>query len=307
MTMTYDMAAFYEGLVAHRLILPSGVPGVFGRGPMYERVMAGLNHALDQIALNDGYETIHHPPVLPRQLLEKVNYLEAFPHLCGSIHSFMGNGLQALRLAEAARSHEPWGDMLVQSDVVMSPAACYSIYPLFKGTLPAEGRTVGVNNWVYRHEPSAEPTRMMAFRMREFVRFGGAEHVVPWRDMWLERFKALFERLGLPAHAEVASDPFFGRAGKLMAANQIEQKLKFELMVPINSLESPTALVSFNYHQSKFGELFDIQQADGEVAHTACIGIGMERITMGLFKHLGFDPRAWPETARRTLWAGGQP
>ncbi len=92
-----------------------------------------------------------------------------------------------------------------------------------------------------------------------------------------------------------------------MAANQIEQKLKFELMVPINSLESPTALVSFNYHQSKFGELFDIQQADGEVAHTACIGIGMERITMGLFKHLGFDPRAWPESARRILWADGQP
>lgn len=307
MTMTYDMAAFHAGLVAHRLIYPSGVPGVFGRGAMYERVIAGLNHALDQLAAGDGYEVIHHPPVLPRQLLEKVNYLEAFPHLCGSIHSFMGNGLAALRLAEAARNNEPWGEMLVQSDVVMSPAACYSIYPLFEGRLPEGGRTIGINNWVYRHEPSAEPTRMMAFRMREFVRLAAADDVVPWRDTWLARFKTLFEALQLPAHAEVASDPFFGRAGKLMAASQIEQKLKFELMVPINSLESPTALVSFNYHQTKFGELFDIRQADGEVAHTACIGIGMERITMALFKHLGFDPATWPEPVRHLLWPEGRP
>jgi seryl-tRNA synthetase len=307
MTMTYDMPAFYDGLVSNGLILPSGVPGVFGRGAMYERVMAGLNHALDNLAKDDGYEVIHHPPVLPRKLLEKVNYLESFPHLCGSIHSFMGNGLEALRLAEKAHAGEPWGEMLVQSDVVMSPAACYSIYPLFKGALPEGGRTIGVNNWVYRHEPSAEPTRMMAFRMREFVRLAGMDDVVPWREMWLSRFKALFESLGLPAHAEVASDPFFGRAGKMLAASQIEQKLKFELMVPINSLESPTALVSFNYHQTKFGETFDIRQADGELAHTACIGIGMERITMGLFKHLGFDPRQWPEAVRQLLWANAQP
>lgn len=297
----YDMDAFYEGLVAHRLVLPSGVPGVFGRGPVYEKVMTGVNHAIDMVSAGDELEVIHHPPVLPRALLEKVNYLEAFPHLCGSIHSFMGNGLQALRLAEAARNNEPWGEMLVQSDVVMSPAACYSIYPLFKGALPAGGRTVGLTNWVYRHEPSAEPTRMMAFRMREFVRLSSPDEVVPWRDMWLQRFQALFDALQLPAHTEVASDPFFGRAGKLLASAQIEQKLKFELMVPINSAEHPTALVSFNYHQSKFGELFDIRQSDGQVAHTACIGIGLERITMGLFKHLGFDPQAWPEPVRRVM------
>jgi seryl-tRNA synthetase len=65
--------------------------------------------------------------------------------------------------------------------------------------------------------------------------------------------------------------------------------------------------VSFNYHQTKFGETFDIRQANGELAHTACIGIGMERITMGLFKHLGFDPRQWPESVRQLLWVNGQP
>jgi seryl-tRNA synthetase len=301
----YDMTAFHEGLVASGLILPSGVPGVFGRGAMYERVIAGLNHALDECAKGDGYEVINHPPVLPRKLLEQVNYLESFPHLCGSIHSFLGNGLQALRMAEKAHSGEPWGDMLVQSDVVMSPAACYSVYPLMKGRLPDAGRTIGVNNWVYRHEPSPEPTRMMAFRMREFIRFASADDVLPWRDMWQARFKSLFDTLQLPAHAEVASDPFFGRAGKMLAASQVEQKLKFELMVPILSLEAPTALVSFNYHQTKFSQTFDIRQADGELAHTACIGIGMDRITMGLFKHLGFDPHGWPASVRECLWPNG--
>ncbi len=304
MSIAYDMQAFYEGLVAHRLILPSDAPGVFGRGAHFERVIQGLNQAIDHIAREDGAEVIHHPPVLSRRLLEKVNYLESFPHLCGSIHSFMGNGLQALRLAEAAHAGEPWGGMLEQSDVVMSPAACYSIYPLMAGTLPEQGRLISVNNWVYRHEPSAEPTRMMSFRMREYIRLGSQDAVLPWRELWLQRFTQLLSSLRLPAHTEVASDPFFGRGGKMMAASQIEQKLKFELMVPVNSLESPTATVSFNYHQTKFGELFDIRQAHGELAHTACIGIGLERLVMALFKHHGFELTGWPQAVQDVLWPG---
>jgi seryl-tRNA synthetase len=298
----YDMASFHDGLVAHGLILPSGVPGVFGRGAAFERVVAGLNHVIDELAKDDGADHIQHPPVLSRKVLEQVNYLESFPHLCGSIHSFMGNGMAALKLAGMAQAGEPWGEMLAPSDLVMSPAACYSVYPSMAGTLPEGGRLIGVNNWVYRHEPSDEPTRMMSFRMREYIRLAGVGEVLPWRELWLQRLTGLLEVLHLPARAEVASDPFFGRGGKMLAASQIEQKLKFELMVPVNSLEAPTALMSFNYHQTKFAEAFGIRQAHGELAHTACVGVGMERLTMALFKHLGFDTRQWPLDVRQRLW-----
>jgi seryl-tRNA synthetase len=302
MSTSYDMEAFSQGLVAHGLILPSDVSGVFGRGPQFERVIDALGDHFNRLGMQDGAERINHPPVISRKLLERVNYLESFPHLCGSIHSFMGNGLQALRLAENARQGQPWGELMTESPLCMSPAACYSLYPTFTGTLPEAGRLATIQNWVYRHEPSAEPTRMMSFRMREFVRVGGIEQVVPWRDMWLKRQTEFLQSLGLPVHSEVASDPFFGRGGKMMAASQKEQALKFELMVPINSLESPTAVVSFNYHQSKFAEVFDIRLPDGELAHTACVGFGMERLTMALFKHHGFAPDQWPAEVQSLLW-----
>ncbi len=60
------------------------------------------------------------------------------------------------------------------TQVALSPAACYPVYPTCTGMVPAQGRLVTVTNWVYRHEPSPEPTRLQSFRMREFVRVGTA-------------------------------------------------------------------------------------------------------------------------------------
>jgi seryl-tRNA synthetase len=171
------------------------------------------------------------------------------------------------------------------------------------GTLPADGRLVTMLNWVYRHEPSPEPTRMQSFRVREFVRVGTPEQVMAWRDMWLQRGVALLTSLGLPAKADVASDPFFGRGGKILAVNQKEQKLKFEVLVPVISETDPTAVCSFNLHGDHFGSAFDIRTPDGATAHTACLGFGLERVTMALFRTHGFDPSRWPAEVRRQLWA----
>jgi seryl-tRNA synthetase len=108
--------------------------------------------------------------------------------------------------------------------------------------------------------------------------------------------------LGLPARSDVASDPFFGRGGKILATNQKEQKLKFEILVPVISRSDPTAVCSFNFHQDHFGSTFDIRTPDGEVANTACLGFGLERVTMALFRTHGFDPKSWPQPVRARLW-----
>jgi hypothetical protein len=42
----------------------------------------------------------------------------------------------------------------------------------------------------------------------------------------------------LPFDVDVANDPFFGRAGRIMASSQRDQGLKFELLVPIESVRS---------------------------------------------------------------------
>ncbi len=88
----------------------------------------------------------------------------------------------------------------------------------------------------------------------------------------------------------------------MLATSQKEQKLKFEVLVPVISKESPTAVCSFNYHQDHFGKLFDIKTKNGETAHTACLGFGMERCVMALFKAHGFRPEEWPRAVREKLW-----
>src|SRR5258706_2342402 len=64
-------------------------------------------------------------------------------------------------------------------------------------------------------------------------------------------YTTLFRSLGLSYRVEQANDPFFGRGGKLMAMAQIEQSLKFELLVPLRSAEQPTACMSFNYRSEE--------------------------------------------------------
>ena len=300
---TYDVQSFYDGLVAHGLIIPTSVRGAFGRGAVFEDVLERFNALVTHIARDDGAEIYTFPPVIDRSILERVHYLDSFPHLCGSVHSFFGNAIQALAVAERANSGGNWGQLLDSTEVVLNPAACYPVYPIFTGTVPEQGRLATMLNWVYRHEPSLEPTRMQSFRVREFVRVGAPEQVVQWRDMWLQRGLDLLTSLGLPAKADVAADPFFGRGGKILAMNQKEQKLKFEVLVPVISLTEPTAVCSFNFHQDHFGSVFNIRTPDGNTANTACLGFGLERVTMALFKAHGFDVKVWPKAVRECLWA----
>jgi len=298
---TYSIESLYDGLVKHGLIVPIRVPGAFGRGAVFESVLEGVNALVTKIAAGDGAEVYTFPPVIDRTIIEKTDYLDSFPHLAGVVHAFFGKQKDALALSTKVHAGDPWGEFFTPSEVSLNPAACYPIYPTMKGALPANGRLVTMTNWVYRHEPSPEPTRMQSFRVREFVRAGSPDAVVAWRDEWLKRGVDMLTGLGLPAKSDVAADPFFGRAGAILADGQKAQKLKFEVLVPVISEEKPTALCSFNYHQDHFGKVFEINQDNGEVAHTACLGFGLERVVMALFKHHGFDPEKWPEEVRSKL------
>ena len=302
MTAVFDIETFYSGLVAHGLIIPTGIQGGYGRGKEFEAILRGFNDLVTRIAAPDNAEEMMFPPILARALIEKVGYMDSFPQLAGSVHSFFGNDAKARELSERVHAGDRWEDLLDITEVMLTPAACYPVYPTFTGLLPDGGRLVTVLNWVYRHEPSDEPTRLQAFRMREFIRVGKPDDVLAWRDAWLLRGLDLLRGLGLAVQSDVASDPFFGRVGKMLAANQVDQRLKFEILVPVISLEKPTAICSFNWHQEHFSAKFGIRNADASVAHTACLGFGLERVTLALIKTHGFDSKAWPSEVRAQLW-----
>lgn len=302
MSSEFNVEQLYNDLVKYQLIVPVGVPGAYGRGAVFEEVVERFNDLVSDLAKHDGAVTRAFPPLVNRKVIEKHGYLESFPHLCGAVFSFTGKELAAKQMAARAAAGESWAEALHMTDLCLTPAICYPLYPTLTGTVPKVGLLYSLLGWAYRHEPSPEPTRLQSFRMREFVRVGTPEQVVEWRDMWLQRGLELLQSLGLDARSDVASDPFFGRGGKMMAINQMDQKLKFEVLVPVISAENPTACCSFNFHQNHFGSKWDIRTDSGDVANTACLGFGLERIAIALFKTHGFDPKQWPASVRQRLW-----
>lgn len=303
--MTTDsQKAYRDELVKHGLLISMGVDGLYGRSGTFESIVEAVDRYVTSIGGGDGAEVMRFPPGISRQIFEESEYLKSFPQLAGTVHSFMGNDRDHAALLEQLESKQDWTGQQKATQIVLTPAACYPVYPTLskRGKLPKNGALVDVFSYCFRHEPSIEPTRQQLFRMREYIRLGSPEQVQEFRDTWMKRGEKMMSELGLPVTMDVANDPFFGRPGRMLAANQREQALKFELLIPVGSTEQLTACLSFNYHKDKFATNWKLQQDSEEPAHTACVGFGMERITLALLKHHGFDPGSWSSAVRNKLW-----
>jgi seryl-tRNA synthetase len=292
---------YLNELISAGLLVDCGVAGVYGRSAVFEDIIERFDRYVVKVGAVDEPTVVRFPPVLNRKHFEKSGYLKNMPQLAGTIHSFMGDQKEHLSLISELETSADWSHHQKMTDVVLTPAGCYPLYPTLKGDQPAAGRLMDVFSYCFRHEPSVDPARMQMFRMHEFVRIGKPADVVQWRSTWLDRGLEMMRALELPATIALANDPFFGRTGKMLATNQREQELKYELVIPITSEENPTAVLSFNYHQDLFGGLYGIR-VDGAVAHTGCVGFGMERVALALLKTHGLDPAGWPKSVREKLW-----
>ena len=80
-----------------------------------------------------------------------------------------------------------WTTSVTSSDLVLSPAACYPVYPIVatRGPLPGGGLLFDIEADVFRHEPSRSLDRLQSFRMREFVRIGSPQEILEFRESWM--------------------------------------------------------------------------------------------------------------------------
>jgi seryl-tRNA synthetase len=288
--------------MAHALLPRNGGDGVYARTQLFERVVDSLSSLIARHR-EPNAEILGFPPVMSRGQLERSGYVQSFPHLLGCVSCLDGEESEIIELVDARASGGSWVTGLSASDLVLTPAACYPLYPLIalRGYVPAEGWLFDVASYCFRRERSYELDRLQAFRMREFVCVGTSRQAVAFREQWISRAAALAAKLGLAARIAPANDPFFGRAGKLMALSQSEQSLKFELLVPVGSEARPTACMSFNYHRDHFGKTWELRCASGDLAHTSCVAFGIDRFGLALFAAHGLDLQNWPIGVRELL------
>ena len=288
--------------IAAALFVGLGSDGVYARTALYERVFERLVALVD--ALRDARaEVLRFPPVMSRRQLERSGYLKSFPNLLGCVCVLHGSEAAIRAAADRHDSGGDWTTSLGAADLVLTPAACYPLYPLVaaRGPLPPGGLMFDVAADCFRREPSRSLDRLQSFRMREFVRIGSPQDITAFREGWIERARELAAELALPYTVNIANDPFFGRVGQVMAVSQLQQSLKFELLIPYYAGAKPTACMSFNYHREHFGQTWGIRGGGEEAVHTGCVAFGMDRLTVALFANHGLDPDQWPASARRTL------
>ena len=163
---------YQEELVSAGLLIRTGAKGVYGLSGRFEDVVERFERYVTRMGAHARPEVVRFPPLLGRRDYLKTDHFETFPNLMGSVHSFQGDDKDLAELARKKAAGEDWSRDLAATEVMMTPAACYPLYPTISGWLPEGGRTVDLRAFVFRHEPSDDPARMLIFRQREYVRLG---------------------------------------------------------------------------------------------------------------------------------------
>jgi seryl-tRNA synthetase len=292
-----------QRLLAAGILAELGGSGVFAFGGEFTRVFDALDGRYVATFAGLDAEVWRFPSVEPKPVFERTGYVASFPQLTGTIGVFTGGTAEHAELLRLRAEDGVWEHLMEPGGLMMTPAACHPLYAVMGSPLPEGGRNYDVLGSCFRHEPSPDPMRMQTFRMHEFVHAGTAASALAHRDAARPLLLGLLSSLGLEVADVPANDPFFGRPGKILASNQRHLALKFELVTPVyGDAAPPTAIASANYHDDHFGSAFGIADAAGGVAHTSCVGLGMERTVLALFALHGMSVADWPGSVRSALW-----
>ena len=231
------------------------------------------------------------PSFLSAETLERVGYLRSFPHLATfpvaldpceeELRSFAHGdtcGGGEVRLSATAPVRE-----------VLTPAACYHLYPRLEGRA-LEGPVLWTTNArCYRREAWYRPLeRQWCFSMREIVCVGSEAEVQEFLDAFRRRLERLFAELDLGVRFEAATDPFFEPERSPGYVMQKAAVLKTEMV-----LGDELAIGSLNSHRDHFGRIFKITR-DGQPASSGCVAFGLERWLYALLQRYGPEG-PWPE------------
>lgn len=140
-----------------------------------------------------------------------------------------------------------------------------------------------------------ETSLRSSFSVRDIMYVGDEHFVLEARQTLIEALAGFIAALGLRARIETANDPFFAHNAAMKSVFQHSHRLKYELLADIPHLQDDIAIGSVYLHLDFFGKTFHIETRPESPAHSACVGVGMERTTYALFSQHGPRLSDWPQ------------
>ncbi len=232
------------------------------------------------------------PPFLPVSELDKLDYFASFPHLA-TFPVTLEQDADNLRKF-SAQPLAPSGEIQLTECCnvadVLTPAACYHFYVLLQQREIERTMYLTTRTTCHRREEYYAPLqRQWSFPMREIVCIGSETDVQEYLTSAKAMIDAFTREIRFPITWEKANDPFFDPEKNTKFVAQKLLPLKTELV-----FGDELAIASINYHQTYFGDTFDIK-LEGSSVHSGCVAFGVERWIHAITTHFGPSESDWPE------------
>ncbi|HEY6794764.1 MAG TPA: hypothetical protein VI248_08780 [Kineosporiaceae bacterium] len=263
---------FSRGWIAERQ------PGiVFTRGP-FAAVMHGISRCLLTLGRQLSAEQLHVSSLTTRSRVGDRGV---------ATHGFL-----FVKAADDAPSAAEAHDV---DPEVLSPAVCYAMLEMLSGTRVVGSIALTAQAACFRNERHGigGVGRLREFTLWECAVAGDADAVQEFQSRAGGMISDLLMRLHLPSRIAPAVDLFLG----VIDAAPDRLPSKREHLVPFGQ-EVQLAIASINHHGTHFGERFSIRDGVDGPARSACLGVGVERLTLALFQHHGLELEKWPADAR---------
>ena len=147
--------------------------GVYARTAIYEEVVERLTAFITR-QREKRTEVFRFPPVMSRRHLEKAGYLKSFPNLLGCVCALHGTDADIHSAVRRFETGGEWTSSLTPADLVLTPAACYPVYPIAASAGPS--RRAAISSMSPATASGTSPRRaidrLQSFRMREYVCIG---------------------------------------------------------------------------------------------------------------------------------------
>jgi len=228
--------------------------------------MERVDTYLRRLAHDLGAHEMRYPALIAREVIERAEYPQAFPHLVMSTSVARDPLVEADQLLTAG-NQEPTAWCL-------APAVCYHVYSQLRGRRLSEPLVIASRGRCFRHESgTSHGVRQVEFEMREIVLVGGPSWIQATVETGRLKLELLARALGLAGSWQVAEDPFFLPRARNKAILQRLLEVKLEYQADTDGL----ALASVNRHGDFFSRRFGITGPQGEPLHTACLAVGLDR------------------------------